>query len=176
MHVYGCAHVSHVRIRRTLVLVCFIQIQPGLALVQEKHAWKKLNTDRRKNLPLHPKGQFQNASLKQRPDVHHNTTRAHTSLLSSANKRTTTAASSRKKQYQSVVPPYSGVSYMYEYHTAAAVVVCTYFVYRVWIRNGYMRKHVVHVLMSRNVTTVWMLTWIPNLITPDNVVHHDVKN
>ena len=35
---------------------------------------------------------------------------------------------------------------------------------RVWmIRNGYMRKHVVHVPMSRNVTTVWMLTWIPNL-------------
>ena len=35
MHVYGCAHVSHVRIRRALVFVCFIQIQPGLALVEE---------------------------------------------------------------------------------------------------------------------------------------------
>ena len=41
MHVYGCAHVSHARIRRALVFVCFIQIQPGLALVHEKHAWKK---------------------------------------------------------------------------------------------------------------------------------------
>ena len=46
MRVYGCAHVSHVRIRRALVFVCFMQIQPGLALVQEKLALKKLNTDR----------------------------------------------------------------------------------------------------------------------------------
>ena len=41
--------------------------------------------------------------------------------LSCANKRTTTAASSRRKQYQSVVP----LHYMYDYHTAAAVVVST---------------------------------------------------
>ena len=36
-HVYGCARVSHVR---ALVFDCIIQIQPGWALVQEKHAWK----------------------------------------------------------------------------------------------------------------------------------------
>ena len=46
MHVYGCAHVSNVRIGRALVLVSFMQIQAGLALVEEKHAIKKLNTDR----------------------------------------------------------------------------------------------------------------------------------
>ena len=117
-HVYGCAHVSHVRFRRALVFVCFI---PGTNPARVgsgsiKTCLKKLNTDRWKNMPrLYPKGQWS----KTRGTPQHNPSTHE--ALSFANKRTTTAASSRKKQYQSVVPLY----YMYEYHTATAVVVST---------------------------------------------------
>ena len=156
MHVYGCAHVSHVRIKRALVFVCFIQLQPGLALVQEKHAWKiwiqidkKIRHDyiRRDNCKMLHWSKTR-GTPQHNPNTHE--------PPSCANKRTTTAASSRKKQYQSVVPLlYVRVSYC----------PCRRCILRrVWmIRNGYMRKHVVHVPMSRNVTTVWMLTWIQHL-------------
>ena len=111
-YMHQCAHVSHVRIRRALVSVCFIQIQLGLSLVEANHAWKKTEY-RWKNAPrLHPKGKLQNASLKQ--DQRYTTTqRDHARVsVSCANKRTTTAASSRRKQYQSVVPLlYVRVSY-----------------------------------------------------------------
>ena len=156
MHVYGCAHASHVRIRLPLVIVCFIQIQPGLALVQEKHAWKKLMTDENICHDYIRRDEYKMLHWsKTRGTPQHNPS-THESL-SCANKRTTTAASSRKKQYLFVAP----LHHVYEYHTVAAPSL---YVRRVWmIRIGYMRKHVVHVPMSRNVTTVWMLTWTPNL-------------
>ena len=159
MHVYGCAHGSHARIRRALVFVCFIQIQPGLALVEEKHAWKKLNTDRWKNMSrIYPKGQVQNASLKQAPEVHHNTTRAHTSRYP-----VQTKYYYGSKQQEEAVPIYI-TTILYLVCTSIILPLLSLYLRRVWmIRSGYMRKHVVHVPMSRNVTNVWMLTWMPNL-------------
>ena len=68
------------------------------------------------------------------------------------------------KQQQAAVPIcgttilYSGVC------TSIILPLLWLYLRRLWmIRDGYMRQHVVHVPTSRNVTTVWMLTWIPNL-------------
>ena len=102
MHVYGCAHVSHVRIRRALVFVCFIQIQPGLALVEEKICLKKTEYrwHRWKNMPrLYPKGQLQNASLKQ--DQRYTTTQPEHTRVSVLCKQTYYYGS---KQQEEAVP------------------------------------------------------------------------
>ena len=132
MHVYGCAHVSHVRIRRALVFVYVTQIQPGLALVQEKHAWKNwIQIDenichdyiRRDNCKMLHWSKTR-GTLQQNPDTHE--------PLSCVNKRTTTAASSRKKQCQSAVP----LCYTYEYHAAAAIVVRSIYVGYEWYVTG----------------------------------------
>ena len=150
------AHVSQERIRRALVFVCFIQIQPGLALVQEKHAWKKLNTYRWKNMPrLCPKGQLHNASLKQ--DQRYTTAQREHTRASVLRKQTCYYGS---KQHENAVPICSTTIKC----TSIVLPLLSLYLRRVWmVRNGYMREHVVHVPMSRNVTTVWMLTWIPNL-------------
>ena len=156
MRVYGCAHVSHVRIRRALVCVRFIQIQPGLALVQDKHAWNILNTDGWKNMPrLYPKGQRQNTSLKQ--DQRYTTTQPEHTQFSVLCKQTHYYGS--KKQEEAV--PICSTTIICR---SIILPLLSLYLRRVWmIHNGYMRKHVVHVPMSRNVTTVWMLTWILNL-------------
>ena len=63
---------------QTVVLTAVVLklfINPGLALVEEKHAWQKVNIDEKyaaTTVLVYPKGQSQNASLKQ--DQRYNTT------------------------------------------------------------------------------------------------------
>ena len=157
MHVYGCAHVSHGRIRRALVFVWFIQIQPGLAWLNKNMPQKNwIQIDEKICHDYIPRDNFPKCFIEARPEVHHNTTRAHTSLCPvQTNVLLRQQAAGR-----------SSTNLPYHYIICASIILPPLSLYlrRVWmIRKRYMRKHVVHVPMSRNVTTVWMLTWILNL-------------
>ena len=102
---------------------------------------------------LYLKGSLQKVSLKQEDRPQHN---ANTSdSLPCANNRITTGS----KQHEEVAPICSTTIVC----TSILLPLLSLYLRRVWmIRNRYMRKQVVHVPMSRNVTTVWLLTWIPN--------------
>ena len=96
--------------------------------------------------------------IEARPEVHHNTTRAHTSRYP-----VQTKYYYGSKQQEEAVPIYI-TTILYLVCTSIILPLLSLYLRRVWmIRSGYMRKHVVHVPMSRNVTTVWVLTWIPNI-------------
>ena len=151
-----CTRIT--RTYQTCCRFCLFHTNPGLALVEEKRAWKKLNVDekirrdyiRRDNRKmLH--------WIKTRGKPQHNAS-THESVLC---KQTYYYGS---KQQQAAVPIcgttilYSGVC------TSIILPLLWLYLRRLWmIRDGYMRQHVVHVPTSRNVTTVWMLTWILNL-------------
>ena len=121
-----------------------------------KPCLKKNRIQMKKCAATTSEGEIAKCFIEARPEVHHNTTRSRTSLCVLC-KQTYYYGS---KQQEEAVP------------ICCATTICTSIILQLlslylrrvgMIRNRYMRKDVVRVPMSRNVTTAWVLTWIPNL-------------